>query len=124
MKYGVGSRLVTNNTVESLQRSNVVITTYSEVLRSYPKKEPPEEYVTDEQREQWWAKYLEEKKGPLHRIFWYRVVLDEAQAIKGRYSRTSIACRALSARHRWALSGTPIQNSVEVSTATTTCLHC
>ena len=116
MKYCSGSRLMTNNTVDSLQRSNVVLTTYSEVLRSYPKKEPPEEYVTDEQKEQWWTKYLEEKKGPLHRIFWYRVVLDEAQAIKGRVSRTSIACRALSARHRWAISGTPIQNCVEVST--------
>lgn len=124
MKHCAGSRLVTNNIVESLQRSNVVITTYSEVLRSYPKNEPPEEYVTEVQKEQWWAKYFEEKKGPLHRIFWYRVVLDEAQAIKGRLSRTSMACRALSARHRWAISGTPIQNSVEVSTIETPCFHC
>lgn len=113
---------MTNNTVESLQRSNVVLTTYSEVMRSYPKKEPPEEYVTDEQKERWWAEYFEEKKGPLHRIFWYRVVLDEAQAIKGRTSRTSVACRALSARHRWAISGTPIQNCVEVSTMILACI--
>lgn len=40
-------------------------------------------------------------------------MLDEAQAIKNHLSRTSIACRALMADHRWALSGTPIQNSLD-----------
>jgi len=37
----------------------------------------------------------------------------EAQAIKNHLSQTSIACRALMARFRWAISGTPIQNSLE-----------
>jgi len=41
-----------------------------------------------------------------------RIVLDEAQAIKNHQSRTSIACRALMADHKWALSGTPILNSL------------
>lgn len=43
----------------------------------------------------------------------HRIVLDEAQAIKNHQSRTSIACRALMARHKWAMSGTPILNSVD-----------
>ena len=43
----------------------------------------------------------------------HRIVLDEAQAIKNHFSRTSIACRALMARHKWALSGTPILNSLD-----------
>ena len=38
------------------------------------------------------------------------VVLDEAQAIKNRSSRTSRACRRLVADHRIALSGTPVEN--------------
>jgi SNF2 family DNA or RNA helicase len=37
--------------------------------------------------------------------------LDEAQAIKNHKSHTSIACRGLIATHRWAISGTPIQNA-------------
>ena len=41
------------------------------------------------------------------------MVLDEAQAIKNRTSLTSMACRGLVVKHRWAMSGTPIQNSVE-----------
>ena len=37
-------------------------------------------------------------------------VLDEAQAIKNPRSQTAKACRALVARHRLALSGTPVEN--------------
>jgi superfamily II DNA or RNA helicase len=37
-------------------------------------------------------------------------VLDEAQAIKNPYSKTAQASRMLRARHRLALSGTPIEN--------------
>ncbi|MCP5021572.1 MAG: helicase SNF2 [bacterium] len=38
------------------------------------------------------------------------VVLDEASAIKNAQSQASKACRLLRARHRLALSGTPIEN--------------
>lgn len=37
-------------------------------------------------------------------------ILDEAQAIKNRESRTAKAARALRAQHRLALTGTPIEN--------------
>jgi len=40
-------------------------------------------------------------------------VLDEAQAIKNHKSLTSLACRALSAKHNWAISGTPLLNGIE-----------
>ncbi len=41
---------------------------------------------------------------------WDRVVLDEAQNIKNSASRQSRAVRALTARHRVALTGTPVEN--------------
>ena len=82
-------------------------------MRSYPRNNPPKELMSQEKRNDWWKKYCDEERGMLHRVSWYRVVLDEAQAIKNHMSLTSIACRGLVAEHRWAISGTPIQNSVE-----------
>lgn len=41
---------------------------------------------------------------------WDYVVLDEAQAIKNAASQSAKACRLLDARHRLALSGTPVEN--------------
>ncbi|HEV7980618.1 DEAD/DEAH box helicase [Amycolatopsis sp.] len=43
-------------------------------------------------------------------ITWDRVVLDEAQNIKNAGSQQSRAVRALPARHRVALTGTPVEN--------------
>lgn len=41
------------------------------------------------------------------------VVLDEAQRIKNRESLTAFACRLLSRRRAWALTGTPVENRRE-----------
>ncbi|GAB1343308.1 DEAD/DEAH box helicase [Gemmatimonas sp.] len=41
------------------------------------------------------------------------VILDEAQAIKNQGTATAKACRVLQARHRLALSGTPVENRLE-----------
>ena len=39
------------------------------------------------------------------------VVMDEAQRIKNRNSRSALACRLLRRSRSWALSGTPLENS-------------
>ena len=96
-----------------LSNANIVLTTYQEVLRSYPRHKFPKGLTTAEQKENWWKAVYERKRGFLHKIHFFRVVLDEAQAIKNHKSFTSIACRALMAKHRWALSGTPIFNNLE-----------
>jgi SNF2 family DNA or RNA helicase len=49
----------------------------------------------------------------LAKITFDYVVLDEAQAIKNRGTATAKACRMLTARHRLALSGTPVENRLE-----------
>ncbi|HEX2809832.1 MAG TPA: SNF2-related protein, partial [Kineosporiaceae bacterium] len=46
----------------------------------------------------------------LQRVSWRRVVVDEAQYIKNRASGASRAIRSLPARHRIALTGTPVEN--------------
>lgn len=81
--------------------------------RSYPNFKPPRHIVLPEQKRAWWEQQYEKKRDLLHQVHWYRIVLDEAQAIKNRDSQTSIACRGLMAKYRWAVSATPILNCVE-----------
>jgi SNF2 family DNA or RNA helicase len=49
----------------------------------------------------------------LGRQQWDRVVLDEAQHIKNSSTRQARAARSLKARHRLALTGTPVENRLE-----------
>ncbi|WP_280254177.1 DEAD/DEAH box helicase [Nocardia abscessus] len=49
----------------------------------------------------------------LGRQHWARVVLDEAQHIKNAGTRQARAARSLRARHRLALTGTPVENRLE-----------
>lgn len=51
--------------------------------------------------------------GPLARVRWFRVILDEAQTIKNHRTQVARACSGLRAKRRWCLSGTPIQNSID-----------
>lgn len=48
--------------------------------------------------------------GELQKIQFHRVVLDEAQKIKNTDAKRTQAVRALSAHHRLALTGTPVEN--------------
>lgn len=51
--------------------------------------------------------------GPLSKVVWFRVVLDEAQSIKNHKTQVARACWGLRAKRRWCLSGTPIQNAID-----------
>jgi non-specific serine/threonine protein kinase len=46
----------------------------------------------------------------LREIDWRRVVVDEAQSIKNAATRQAAAVRSMPARHRLALTGTPVEN--------------
>jgi SNF2 family DNA or RNA helicase len=60
---------------------------------------------------------MSQRKGkgvcPLVTQRWDRVILDEGHEIRNQKSKTHIACRALVARVRWILSGTPVFNSMK-----------
>ncbi|KAJ3579073.1 hypothetical protein NPX13_g1492 [Xylaria arbuscula] len=49
----------------------------------------------------------------LANINWFRVVLDEAHDIRNRSTGQFKAIASIPALHRWCLTGTPIQNSLE-----------
>lgn len=51
--------------------------------------------------------------GGIFSLDYFRIILDEAHYIKNRQSKTAKACYELSAKHRWALTGTPIVNRLE-----------
>lgn len=70
---------------EAIEKANLIITTYG-VVRS------DVEELCD--------------------VDWHRVVLDEAQKIKNSSAGRTQAVRALSARHRVALTGTPVENKL------------
>ena len=46
----------------------------------------------------------------LGKIAWHRLVIDEAQAIKNAATQQSTAVRSIPARHRIAMTGTPVEN--------------
>ncbi|WP_204355029.1 DEAD/DEAH box helicase [Bradymonas sediminis] len=76
-------RLRDDKLLEAIAQADLIITTYG-VVRSD----------------------VEELSG----IAWHRVVLDEAQKIKNSSAGRTQAVRALSARRRLALTGTPVEN--------------
>jgi SNF2 family DNA or RNA helicase len=43
---------------------------------------------------------------------WYRVILDEAQAIKNKATKAAIGASFIKSEYRWCMTGTPMQNNV------------
>jgi SNF2 family DNA or RNA helicase len=102
--------------VEVLEDLDIVITSYSEVMKQFPfpDKEDREKItrIGSPGYKNWWKGAMHEL-GSLHLVNWYRVVLDEAQAIKNNSARTSLACQNLKSVYRWCLTGTPLLNRLE-----------
>ncbi|CAG8961206.1 hypothetical protein HYFRA_00013262 [Hymenoscyphus fraxineus] len=103
---------------------DIVLTTWWELSRSCPF--PPKEEKNgltgkpkNEERDNSlevdskptleWIQDNREKGGLLHQIDWYRIILDESNHMSGY----SLSAAALKGKHRWALSGTPVMNSLE-----------
>ncbi|ETN42213.1 uncharacterized protein HMPREF1541_04154 [Cyphellophora europaea CBS 101466] len=99
--------------VAMLGSFDIVITSYSELLKSMPKKLYPAWLTTPAAKEKWWEDHFQATKGILHQVKWRRIILDEAQQIKNHESRTSESAWRLSGKYRWAITGTPVLNSIE-----------
>ncbi|KAF7808400.1 helicase-like transcription factor CHR28 [Senna tora] len=120
--YHGGTR--TKDPVE-LAKYDVVLTTYSIVTNEVPKQPLVEEDEIDEKNVEKFGSRKSKKgkrgtdssfdcaSGPLARVGWFRVILDEAQTIKNHRTQVARACCSLRAKRRWCLSGTPIQNAID-----------
>ncbi|XP_063231621.1 transcription termination factor 2 [Bacillus rossius redtenbacheri] len=86
-----------------LAKKDIVITTYN-IVRTEAGILPKERGNTNTSHK------IATKKGNLFQVKWERIILDEAHVVRNHKSQTSIAVSLLSARNRWALTGTPIHN--------------
>ncbi|KAI9150829.1 matrix-associated actin-dependent regulator [Paramyrothecium foliicola] len=59
------------------------------------------------------AREFRERITSLSNINWFRIILDEAHDIRNRSTQQFQAVANISAQHRWCLTGTPIQNSLD-----------
>ncbi|KAM0538996.1 hypothetical protein ACHAP6_000748 [Verticillium nonalfalfae] len=112
----------------ALARKWIVIATYSELRMSYEMapsahvdesdedfdEGDPTDYVrrfllgADE-----YAMADDYIKGILHKVQFFRLVLDEVHNIKKHAGMTFRAAYAVKAQHKWGLSGTPLSNRIE-----------
>lgn len=97
---------------EVLSSVDIVLASFTEVMKQFPfPSGASERAACSANGFKEWAS--DKEFGVLHRVNWYRVILDEAHAIKNNNSRTSLACQNLNAVYRWCLTGTPLLNAVE-----------
>ncbi|OAX83995.1 hypothetical protein ACJ72_01644 [Emergomyces africanus] len=108
LEYHARSKPSTTDDVEFFKGCRVIITTYAQVRASLPKFEPPAEVVQEREINALRRQFVEEKGGPLHRINFRRIILDEAHEIKNKDTQTSVAVRMLSGHFRWVVTGTPL----------------
>ncbi|TID07556.1 Helicase-like transcription factor CHR28 [Colletotrichum higginsianum] len=96
--------------IDLLASFNIVFASFHQLRDSIPSvknREAKRNQLTDQVK---YDKWVEEETGDLHRIEWHRVVLDEAHSIKNHLTHSAFACYELKAKHRWAVSGTPLIN--------------
>ncbi|KAK9916313.1 hypothetical protein WJX75_001149 [Coccomyxa subellipsoidea] len=91
-------------TGQELAKFGVVLTTYATMGLEAPPRLHAKKGGTDNKSR---------TPGPLFKVDWHRVILDEAQSIKNAHTLASHACRCLQTSRRWCLTGTPIQNTID-----------
>lgn len=109
MRYKASAKIP----IEVLRDLDIVVCSYQEVMRQFPFPDQKDrDLIANTGYKKWWKK-ASRSMGDLYKIYWYRVVLDEAHAIKNNSARTSLACQNLRSIFRWCLTGTPLLNRLE-----------
>ncbi|KAJ2741476.1 hypothetical protein GGI20_005159 [Coemansia sp. BCRC 34301] len=115
LKVLIFHRLKNPPTPDELAQYDLVVTTYATLLTNWVEPSNADfgsmSVSERDQRDQ--NLVNSEHFGPLFKLEWRRIILDEAHEIKNPKTKKSKACHDLVARYRWCLSGTPIQNSIE-----------
>ncbi|KAI1735364.1 SNF2 family N-terminal domain-containing protein [Xylaria scruposa] len=99
--------------LETLSTFGIILASYHEVSNQFPSKTLRAELQNDCGTIEEWKEKFDDNVGPLFRIPFWRIILDEAHNIKNKDSQMSVACQNLLGRHRWGMSGTPITNSLD-----------
>ncbi|GAB1316582.1 hypothetical protein MFIFM68171_06792 [Madurella fahalii] len=102
-----------NIPIDMWSRWQIVIATYHQVAAAFPSKAALEKIRGKKLDNEELRAEFNKELGDLFRVEFYRVVLDEAHAIKGNKTQASIACCRLSSKYRWAVTGTPIHNGID-----------
>ncbi|GFP89386.1 E3 ubiquitin-protein ligase shprh [Phtheirospermum japonicum] len=96
--------------IDELLSADIVLTTY-DVLK--------EDLPHDSERHEGDRRFLRYmKRYPvvptlLTRILWWRICLDEAQMVEGNAAAATELALRLHAKHRWCITGTPIQQKLD-----------
>lgn len=96
--------------VNELASADIVLTSY-DVLK--------EDLSHDSERHEGDRRLMRyEKRYPviptlLTRVFWWRICLDEAQMVESNVAAATEMALRLHARHRWCITGTPIQRKLD-----------
>ncbi|MCJ1476465.1 hypothetical protein MMC13_005131, partial [Lambiella insularis] len=101
----------TKTSWEALRKFDVVLTTYGTIASEYRKKLTIETHKRNNPN---WRPTSREDALPLlgDECRWFRVILDEAQGIKNKTTRSAKAVFELQALTRFCMSGTPMMNNV------------
>ncbi|KAK6354303.1 hypothetical protein TWF730_008713 [Orbilia blumenaviensis] len=93
--------------IEYLLEYDIVLSSYT-VLASelHYAERPPDRSLRQ-------AKRFERRSCPLVEIQWWRVCLDEAQMIESGVSNAAQVARLIPRVNAWAITGTPVQKSIE-----------
>ncbi|KKZ63232.1 hypothetical protein EMCG_02437 [[Emmonsia] crescens] len=97
-----------------LKKHDVVLTTFGTLASELKRKEDANRMRTENQHTYQNIQPDNAFALPLlgERSKWYRVIVDEAQCIKNKNTRSAQACYLLNSTYRWCMSGTPMMNNV------------
>ncbi|EUC62614.1 SNF2 family amino-terminal protein [Rhizoctonia solani AG-3 Rhs1AP] len=113
-----------------VKKYDIIITTFQTLTNEFPSDEIDlrkkksekkkkkskqgtlDHFIVDDSSDEGTSKKKASGYGPLAATKWYRVVIDEAQNIRNRSTRSSRVMAMLDSEYRWALTGTPVTNTL------------